>query len=1105
MPRRQDLRKILLLGSGPIVIGQACEFDYSGTQACKALREEGYEVVLVNSNPATIMTDPETADRTYIEPLTPELVEKVIAKERPDALLPTMGGQTALNLAVALAKNGALEKYNVELIGAKLPAIEKAEDRKLFNEAMQRIGVKMCPSGTASTWSEAKAIAEQIGTYPLIIRPAFTMGGSGGGIAYNKEEFEEMAQVGIDASPVSQILIDQSLLGWKEYELEVMRDLADNVVIICSIENLDPMGIHTGDSITVAPAQTLTDKEYQRLRDMAIKIIREIGVETGGSNIQFAINPVTGDVVVIEMNPRVSRSSALASKATGFPIAKMAAKLAVGYTLDEIKNDITKKTPASFEPTIDYVVTKIPRFAFEKFPGSEPVLTTQMKSVGEAMAIGRTFNESFQKALRSLETGRAGWGCDQTEKLPSGEQIRAQLRTPNPDRIFSVRHALQLGMSTEEIYELTGIDPWFLDKMQQLLDVEKFLKRTPLQQLTKAQLYDVKRDGFSDRQIAFATKTTEDQVRAYRQKLGVTPVYKTVDTCAAEFEAFTPYYYSTYEEESEVLPTTKPKVMILGGGPNRIGQGIEFDYCCCHAAYALKGAGFETIMVNSNPETVSTDYDTSDRLYFEPLTKEDVLNIIEAENPVGIIIQFGGQTPLKLAVPLQQYLTALDEETTHPSCPSPNLPVTKIWGTSPDSIDMAENRERFEKILNQLNIAQPANGIARSYEDALIVAQRIGYPVVVRPSYVLGGRAMEIVYSDTELERYMTFAVQVEPEHPILIDKFLENAIEVDVDAIADHTGKVVMGGIMEHIEQAGIHSGDSACSLPTISLSPAVLAQIRTWTVQLAQALEVVGLMNIQFAVVGAQGAAPQVYILEANPRASRTVPFVSKATGIPLAKLASLIMSGQTLAELGFTEEVIPSHISVKEAVLPFNKFPGTDTILGPEMRSTGEVMGIDSDFGRAFAKAELAAGERLPLQGTVFVSMSDRDKTAAVDVVKEFIDLGFTVMATSGTGQVLQQQGLNVELVLKLHEGRPHVLDAIKNQKIQLIINTPSGEEAHTDARLIRRTALAYKIPIITTIAGAKATVAAIRSLQTTTLDVKVIQEYCAIYQLGSQPKK
>ncbi|WP_337886201.1 carbamoyl-phosphate synthase large subunit [Fischerella thermalis] len=1091
MPRRDDIKKILLLGSGPIVIGQACEFDYSGTQACKALREEGYEVVLVNSNPATIMTDPETADRTYIEPLTPELVEKVIAKERPDALLPTMGGQTALNIAVTLAKNGVLQQYNVELIGAKLPAIEKAEDRQLFNDAMAKIGVKVCPSGTASSLEEAKAIARRIGTYPLIIRPAFTLGGTGGGIAYNEEEFAEMAQTGIDASPVSQILIDQSLLGWKEYELEVMRDLADNVVIICSIENLDPMGIHTGDSITVAPAQTLTDKEYQRLRDMAIKIIREIGVETGGSNIQFAVNPVDGEVVVIEMNPRVSRSSALASKATGFPIAKMAAKLAVGYTLDEIKNDITKKTPASFEPTIDYVVTKIPRFAFEKFPGSEPVLTTQMKSVGEAMAMGRTFNESFQKALRSLETGRAGWGCDIKEKLPSGEQIRAQLRTPNPERIFAVRHAMQLGLSIEEIYELTGIDPWFLEKMQELLEIEKFLKRTSLQQLTKEQMYEVKRQGFSDRQIAYATKTTEDEVRAYRKQLGVIPVYKTVDTCAAEFEAFTPYYYSTYEEETEILPTDKPKVMILGGGPNRIGQGIEFDYCCCHAAFALKNAGYETIMVNSNPETVSTDYDTSDRLYFEPLTKEDVLNIIEAENPIGIIVQFGGQTPLKLAVPLQKYLNQLGNGE------EPNqLPITKIWGTSPDSIDIAEDRERFEKILKQLNIAQPANGIARTYEDALIVAKRIGYPVVVRPSYVLGGRAMEIVYSDTELERYMTFAVQVEPEHPILIDKFLENAIEVDVDAIADHTGRVVIGGIMEHIEQAGIHSGDSACSLPAISLSPAVLNQIRQWTVQLAQALNVVGLMNIQFAVAGSQTESPQVYILEANPRASRTVPFVSKATGVPLAKLASLIMSGKTLEELGFTKEVIPSHIAVKEAVLPFNKFPGTDTILGPEMRSTGEVMGIDSDFGRAFAKAELGAGERLPLSGTVFVSMNDRDKAAAVAVVKEFIDLGFAVMATDGTRRVLQEHGLEVELVLKLHEGRPHVLDAIKNHKIQLIINTPSGEEAQSDARLIRRTALAYKIPIITTIAGAKATVAAIRTLQNTTLDVKVIQEYCMV---------
>ena len=1084
MPRRQDLQKILLLGSGPIVIGQACEFDYSGTQACKSLQEEGYEVVLVNSNPATIMTDPETADRTYIEPLTPEMVEKVIEKERPDALLPTMGGQTALNIAVALAKNGVLDKYGVELIGAKLPAIEKAEDRKLFSDAMRRIDVAICPSGTASTLEEARVIAKDIGSYPLIIRPGFTMGGTGGGIAYNQEEFEEMAQAGIDASPVSQILIDQSLLGWKEYELEVMRDLADNVVIICSIENIDPMGIHTGDSITVAPAQTLTDKEYQRLRDMAIKIIREIGVETGGSNIQFAVNPKTGEVVVIEMNPRVSRSSALASKATGFPIAKMAAKLAVGYSLDEIKNDITKETPASFEPTIDYVVTKVPRFAFEKFPGSSSVLTTQMKSVGEAMAIGRTFNESFQKALRSLETGRAGWGCDRHEKLPSGEQIRAQLRTPNPDRIYAVRHAMQLKISIEEIYELTGIDHWFLDKMQQLLEVEKFIKRTPLEQLTKEQLHEIKQYGFSDKQIAFATKTTEDTVRAKRKQLEVIPVYKTVDTCAAEFEAFTPYHYSTYEEENEIIPSDKPKVMILGGGPNRIGQGIEFDYCCCHAAYALKDAGYETIMVNSNPETVSTDYDTSDRLYFEPLTLEDVLNIIEAENPVGIIVQFGGQTPLKLALPLQKYLQ------------TPVSPQTQIWGTSPDSIDAAEDREKFEKILQELDILQPPNGIARTYEDALIVAKRIGYPVVVRPSYVLGGRAMEIVYSDAELERYMTFAVQVEPEHPILIDKFLENATEVDVDAIADSTGKVVIGGIMEHIEQAGIHSGDSACALPTISLPQAILEQIRTSTIKLAQALKVIGLMNVQFAIVGIQTYSPQVYILEANPRASRTVPFVSKATGVPLAKLASLAMSGKTLEELGFTQEVIPSHIAVKEAVLPFNKFPGTDTILGPEMRSTGEVMGIDSDFGRAYAKAEMGAGEHLPLSGTVFVSMNDRDKAAAIPVVKEFIQLGFSVMATSGTQRVLKENGLNVQQVLKLHEGRPHVLDAIKNRQIQLIINTPSGQEAQSDGRLIRRTALSYKIPMLTTIAGAKATLAAIRSLQNSNLDVKLIQDYCLI---------
>ncbi|GCE92260.1 carbamoyl-phosphate synthase large subunit [Arthrospira platensis] len=1075
MPRRNDLKKILLLGSGPIVIGQACEFDYSGTQACKALREEGYDVVLVNSNPATIMTDPETARRTYIEPLTPEIVEKVIEAERPDALLPTMGGQTALNIAVALSKNGVLDKYGVELIGAKLDAIEKAEDRLLFKQAMEKIGVACCPSGIANNLNEARAIAEQIGTYPLIIRPAFTMGGTGGGIAYNQEEYEELAMGGLDASPMSQILVEQSLIGWKEYELEVMRDLADNVVIICSIENLDPMGVHTGDSITVAPAQTLTDKEYQRLRDAAIKIIREIGVETGGSNIQFSVNPVNGDVIVIEMNPRVSRSSALASKATGFPIAKFAAKLSVGYTLDEISNDITKKTPASFEPTIDYVVTKIPRFTFEKFPGAEPVLTTQMKSVGEAMAIGGTFCESFQKAMRSLETGLAGWGLNTNEKVPSLDTIRSGLRTPNPDRMITLRYGMLLGMSVEEIYELTGIDPWFLDKLQQLLETEKFLKRTPVTEINHDDMLAIKRQGFSDRQIAFASQTTEDEVRKYRKGLGVKPAYKMVDTCAAEFESTTPYYYSTYWEEDEMISSDRPKVMILGGGPNRIGQGIEFDYCCCHASYSLRDDGYITIMVNSNPETVSTDYDTSDRLYFEPLTKEDVFNIIEAEEPLGIIIQFGGQTPLKLAVPLEK---ALSESTLK----------TKIWGTSPDSIDTAEDRERFEKILRELNIQQAANGMARSYEEALAVAGRIGYPVVVRPSYVLGGRAMEIVYSDEELERYMTFAVLVEPDHPILVDKFLENAVEVDVDAIADHTGNVVIGGIMEHIEQAGIHSGDSACSIPTQTLSETVLATIRRQTIQLAKALNVVGLMNIQFAVQG-----EQVYILEANPRASRTVPFVSKAIGIPLAKMASRVMSGKTLAELGYTQEKIPDYVSVKEAVLPFAKFPGTDVLLGPEMRSTGEVMGIDTEFGRAFAKAELAAGQVIPMSGTVFVSVNDRDKEAIVPVVQDFLDLGFKVTATINTRKVLWEHGVKVDLELKLHEGRPNVLDAIKNHAVQLAIITPSGSEARADGITIRRSALAYKVPIITTIAGAKATISALRSLQKHPLDVKALQDY------------
>ncbi|MCP9851189.1 carbamoyl-phosphate synthase large subunit [Cyanobium sp. Morenito 9A2] len=1095
MPRRTDLRRILLLGSGPIVIGQACEFDYSGTQACKALRSEGFEVVLVNSNPASIMTDPDMADRTYIEPLTPEVVRRVIEIERPDALLPTMGGQTALNLAVALAENGTLATYGVELIGANLEAIQKAEDRRLFKQAMERIGVAVCPSGIASTLEEAERVGEEeIGSYPRIIRPAFTLGGSGGGIAYNPEEFRAFCKSGLEASPVSQILIERSLIGWKEFELEVMRDLADNVVIICSIENLDPMGVHTGDSITVAPAQTLTDREYQRLRDQSIAIIREIGVETGGSNIQFAINPANGDVVVIEMNPRVSRSSALASKATGFPIAKIAARLAVGYTLDEILNDITGKTPACFEPTIDYVVTKIPRFAFEKFRGSPAVLTTSMKSVGEAMAIGRSFEESFQKAVRSLETGHAGWGCDRPEETIERPELERLLRTPAPDRIFAVRAAMVAGRSDADIHQLSAIDPWFLAKLRHIVEAqERLLSGRSLEQLSSEALLELKQLGFSDRQIAWATGSDELSVRRVRQGLGVNAVFKTVDTCAAEFASSTPYHYATYERplqrlgadgaltllppENEVQPESRRKVMILGGGPNRIGQGIEFDYCCVHASFALQDEGFATVMVNSNPETVSTDYDTSDRLYFEPLTLEDVMNVIEAERPEGVIVQFGGQTPLKLALPLQRWLAS----------PEGLATGTRLWGTSPESIDSAEDREQFEAILRQLDIRQPRHGLARSEPEARAAADRVGYPVVVRPSYVLGGRAMEVVFDQEELNRYMVEAVQVEPDHPVLIDQYLENAIEVDVDALADRTGQVVIGGLMEHIEPAGIHSGDSACALPSVSLDPEALATIRGWSQDLALALKVCGLINLQFAV--RDGA---VFIIEANPRASRTVPFVAKATGVPLAKIASRLMAGRTLAELGLTSEPVPPLQNVKEAVLPFKRFPGSDSLLGPEMRSTGEVMGSASSFGMAYAKAELAAGEALPTGGMVFLSTHDRDKLALVPVARGLAALGFSLIATTGTARVLQGAGLKVESILKVHEGRPNIEDAIRSARIQLIINTPIGRQAAHDDRYLRRAALDYAVPTVTTLAGARAAVEAITALQAHSLTVRALQD-------------
>ena len=1105
MPRRTDLRRILLLGSGPIVIGQACEFDYSGTQACKALRAEGFEVVLVNSNPASIMTDPDMADRTYIEPLTPEVVARVIEIEQPDALLPTMGGQTALNLAVALAENGTLEKHGVELIGANLQAIRKAEDRLLFKEAMERIGVAVCPSGIANTLEEAERVGEVIGSYPRIIRPAFTLGGSGGGIAYNPEEFRAFCKSGLEASPVSQILVEQSLLGWKEFELEVMRDSADNVVIVCSIENLDPMGVHTGDSITVAPAQTLTDREYQRLRDQSIAIIREIGVDTGGSNIQFAINPVNGDVVVIEMNPRVSRSSALASKATGFPIAKIAARLAVGYTLDEILNDITGATPACFEPTIDYVVTKIPRFAFEKFRGSPALLTTSMKSVGEAMAIGRCFEESFQKALRSLETGHAGWGCDRPDAVsdptlaPDPTALERALRTATPERIFAVREAMLAGRSDDEIHQLSAIDPWFLAKLRCILEAEqRLLRGRQLEQLDAAALLELKQLGFSDRQIAWATGSDELTVRRHRQGLGINAVFKTVDTCAAEFASSTPYHYSTYERplerlnaageleivppENEVQPESRRKVMILGGGPNRIGQGIEFDYCCVHASFALQAEGFATVMVNSNPETVSTDYDTSDRLYFEPLTLEDVLNVIEVEHPEGVIVQFGGQTPLKLAIPLLHWLAS----------PEGLATGSRIWGTSPESIDAAEDREQFEAILRRLEIRQPRNGLARSEAKARAIAARVGYPVVVRPSYVLGGRAMEVVYEEAELNRYMVEAVQVEPDHPVLIDQYLDNAIEVDVDALCDREGVVLIGGVMEHIEPAGIHSGDSACWLPSVSLSEAALATIRAWSRALALALGVRGLINLQFAVQIDPELGERVFIIEANPRASRTVPFVAKATGVPLAKVASQLMAGRTLAELGLTAEPIPPLQTVKEAVLPFKRFPGSDTLLGPEMRSTGEVMGIASSAGMAYAKAELAAGEALPTSGTVFLSTHDRDKPALLPVAERLVGLGFALIATGGTAEALRAAGLQVESILKVHEGRPNIEDAIRSARIQLIINTPIGRQAAHDDKYLRRAALDYAVPTVTTLAGARAAVEAITALQQQTIEVNALQD-------------
>jgi carbamoyl-phosphate synthase large subunit len=1062
MPRNNELHKILLIGSGPIVIGQGCEFDYSGVQACKALREEGYQVVLVNSNPATIMTDPEFADRTYIEPITPEVVEAILAREKPDAILPTMGGQTALNVAMELNRNGALARHNVKLIGANAQAIAKGEDRQLFKEAMLRIGLDVPRSGVAHSIADANQIADTIDKFPLIIRPAFTLGGSGGGIAYNRVELEEIVERGLALSPVTEVLIEESLVGWKEFEMEVMRDCADNCVVICSIENFDAMGVHTGDSITVAPAQTLTDKEYQMMRDASFEVIREIGVETGGSNIQFAVNPDNGRMVVIEMNPRVSRSSALASKATGFPIAKIAAKLAVGYTLDEIRNDITRETPASFEPTIDYCVVKVPRFTFEKFPQADPTLTTQMKSVGEAMAIGRTFKEALQKALRSLEIKRFGLCGDGNDKRLDSEALRLKLAIPNAERVFHLAQAFQDGMSIDEVFELTKIDRWFLHNVRQIVAEQK--------ELAKLDRRRAKKLGFSDRQLSITNGNSESKIRADRKAAGVIPTYRLVDTCAAEFEAFTPYYYSTYGTENEMRRTDRPKIMILGGGPNRIGQGIEFDYCCVHAAFALREIGFETIMVNSNPETVSTDYDTSDKLYFEPLTLEDVLNIYEQELPEGVIVQFGGQTPLNLAEGLK----------------AAGVPII---GTQPESIEMAEDRKLFAAMLDKLGLRQTPSGSAVSADEAIAIADRIGYPVLVRPSFVLGGRAMELVYNADDLRRYMQSAIEVSSDRPVLVDRFLEDAIEVDVDCVADGETSVI-GAIMEHIEQAGIHSGDSACVIPTFSLPPSVLEQIRTATKAMARELEVRGLMNVQFAVKG-----DEVYVLEVNPRASRTVPFVSKAIGVPLAKLAAKVMTGKTLAELGFTEEIIPEHFSVKEAVFPFLRYQGFDIALGPEMKSTGEVMGIDADLGLAYAKSQMAAPPPLPKSGNVFISVKDSDKAGVVPVAREFVELGFRIIATSGTWEALHDAGVPVTKVYKIREGRPNVLDLVTNGDIDFIINTPSGKIPREDEVRIRNASLAQKIPIMTTIRAGQASANGIRSLQRSQVHVKTLQEYHA----------